>query len=164
MSSLCRRVTCGETERRRFLQLPHHTVYNRSSQSALVENGCFPSDVARTTRGSELACPLFPWGSIVIFMHRIGPTSFFCSSRETGLAFLIVCLCICVMSQMLGTPLTLIGLLTSDISVESVSEDFSIPPISPEPESASRSGLHEKGEPVLHLPVFVTSVFHPPQG
>ena len=96
-------------------------------------------------------------------MRRIGPTSFFCSSRETGLAFLIVCLCICVMSQMLGTPLTLIGLLTSDIPVESVSEDFSIPPISPEPESASRSGLHEKGEPVLHLSVFVTSVFHPPQ-
>jgi hypothetical protein len=28
---------------------------------------------------------------------------------------------------------------------------------------ASRSDLDEKREPVLHLLVFVTSVFHPPQ-
>lgn len=96
-------------------------------------------------------------------MRRIGATSFFSSSRWTGLAFPVIFLCICVLSQMLGTPVTLIGLLTSSISVESVAEDFSIPPITPEPELASHSNFDEKREPVLHLPVFVTSVFHPPQ-
>jgi len=36
-----------------FLQPLHHTVYNQGSQSALIENGCLPSDVART--GKDLS-------------------------------------------------------------------------------------------------------------
>lgn len=71
--------------------------------------------------------------------------------------------CLCVLAQMMGTPVTLIGLLTSDIPVESVSEDFSIAPITPELGPASRPRLYEKTEPLLHHPIFVTSVFHPPQ-
>ena len=76
-------------------------------------------------------------------MRGIGTTSFFSSSRGTGRALLVILLCICVLSQMLGTPVTLVGLLTSSIPAESVSEDFSIPPITPEPELASRSGLRD---------------------
>jgi len=107
--------------------------------------------------------PTLAGGSIVICMSRIGLKRFSISPRGTNLALWVLFACLCVLAQMMGTPVTLIGLLTSDISVESVSEDFSIAPITPELGPASPPRLHEKSEPLLHLPIIVTSVFHPPQ-
>ena len=73
-------------------------------------------------------------------------------------------LCVCVLSQMLGTPVTLIGLLTSpDMLAESISEDFSLIPVLPELGISTSSRIQAEVQPLLYLPVFVTSVFHPPQ-
>jgi len=75
-----------------------------------------------------------------------------------------VFLCICVLSLMLGTPISLSSLLiSSDILTESVSEGFSVPPIVPEPGIPSAYRMPLEFQPSSHLPIFVTSVFHPPQ-
>ena len=76
---------------------------------------------------------------------------------------LIFFVCICVVSQMLGAPVTLIDLFTSETPAESLSEDFSIPPITPKPGAPSRFSFHVAFEPSFHIPIFSTSVFHPPQ-
>jgi hypothetical protein len=83
---------------------------------------------------------------------------------KTAAAVLIVFVCICIVSQMLGAPVTLLGLLMSDAPVESLSEDFSIPPITPEPGRPHRSGFYAEIQPSRYLPVFSTAVFHPPLG
>ncbi|HRI38282.1 MAG TPA: hypothetical protein PLO50_06985 [Nitrospira sp.] len=78
-------------------------------------------------------------------------------------AVLILFLCVCVLLQMLGAPVTLLGLLTSDTPVESFSEDFSIPPVTPEPGVPSYSRFSVASQSPGHLPIFSTAVFHPPQ-
>ena len=77
---------------------------------------------------------------------------------------LVFVICMCVVSQMLGAPVTLLGVLTSDTPAESLSEDFSIPPITPEPDVPNHFSLYAEAHPSVHLPIFSTSVFHPPQG
>jgi hypothetical protein len=64
---------------------------------------------------------------------------------------------------MLGAPVTLLGLLTSDTPTESLSEDFSIPPITLELDVSSRSSFYADFQPSPQLPIFPTAVFHPPQ-
>lgn len=64
---------------------------------------------------------------------------------------------------MLGAPFTLLGLLMSDTPAESLSEDLSIPPITPEPGTTGRSSFYSELQPSLHLTIFSTAVFHPPQ-
>ncbi|HMS83731.1 MAG TPA: hypothetical protein PKD12_08775 [Nitrospira sp.] len=76
---------------------------------------------------------------------------------------LILFVCVCVLFQMLGAPVTLLGLLMSDAPVESLSEDFSIPPIMPELGKPSRATVSVYTQLLRHLSVFSTSVFHPPQ-
>ncbi|MFO0700903.1 MAG: hypothetical protein U0236_16900 [Nitrospira sp.] len=76
---------------------------------------------------------------------------------------LILFVCVCVLLQMLGAPVTLLGLLMSDAPVESLSEDFSIPPIMPEPGQPSQSTVSDAIQSMRQLPIFSTSVFHPPQ-
>lgn len=77
---------------------------------------------------------------------------------------LVLLLCICVVTQMLGVPITLLGLLDSDRFLESEqsSEDPSALTSTPEPERPSF--LHFFTEPNTgpHLPVVLTSVFRPP--
>ena len=77
---------------------------------------------------------------------------------------MIVLLCICVVTQMLGVPATLMDLLNSDVLTKSepVSEDFSA--LSPLSGLERPHRLRVLGElrPVHHLPILVTSVFHPP--
>lgn len=77
---------------------------------------------------------------------------------------LIFMICMCVVSQMLGAPVTLLDVLTSDAPVESFSEDFSIPPMTPEPSTPIRFSFHAESHPSVHHQIFSTSVFHPPQG
>ncbi|MBK8276778.1 MAG: hypothetical protein IPK92_13375 [Nitrospira sp.] len=84
--------------------------------------------------------------------------------QGTAAVILVLFVCICVVSQMLGVPVTLLSLLTSDMLAESLSEDFSILPSTLEPGAPSRSGFHLDFSPSLHLPIFPTAVFHPPQG
>ena len=89
-------------------------------------------------------------------VHRFLP-------KGTASAVLIVFVCICVVLQMLGAPVTLLGLLTQDTPRESLSEDFSIPPSTPEPSISNHSRFNVESQFPRHLPVFSTSVFHPPQ-
>ncbi len=77
---------------------------------------------------------------------------------------LVVLLSVCVVTQMLGTPVTLIGLMNSDMLTKSepVSEDFSSLSPSLEPEKPSLLHLSTESCLVLQLPVLATSVFRPP--
>jgi hypothetical protein len=77
---------------------------------------------------------------------------------------LVVFVCLCVVLQMLGAPVTLLGLLTSDTPVESFSEDFSIPPSIPESGTPNRSRFTIESQSPHQFPIFPTSVFRPPQG
>ncbi len=95
-------------------------------------------------------------------MSRFSPRALASSSGETGVVMLVLFVCICVVSQMLGTPVTLIDILTSELPGESVSEDFSVPPVTPEPELATQARLYESIDFLQHLPIFAISVFHPP--
>lgn len=81
----------------------------------------------------------------------------------TASVILVVFVCLCVVFQMLGVPVTLLDLLTSDAPVESLSEDFSIPPSMPEPGTPDRSRFTAESQSFLHFPIFSTAVFHPPQ-
>lgn len=81
----------------------------------------------------------------------------------TGSVILILLVCLCVVFQMLGVPVTLLGLLMSDAPVESFSEDFSIPPNTLEPSTPIRSHFTVESPYPRHLPGFSTLVFHPPQ-
>lgn len=87
------------------------------------------------------------------------------SSRcTTGVACLVVLLCVCVVTQMLGVPATLMDLLNSDVLTKSepVSEDISAFAPLLEPEKPRPFNFFNESRPVLHLPVLLTSVFHPP--
>ena len=83
-----------------------------------------------------------------------------------GIAAVIVVfsICLCVLLQMLGAPVTLLGVLISDVPAESLSEDFSIPPIPPEPDTPGQFSFYAEFQPSVHLLILSTSVFHPPQG
>lgn len=80
--------------------------------------------------------------------------------RET---YLILLLCLCVVLQMLGVPATLLSPdVPDDILSASYLEGLSLP--------QARSSLHTGRQPIivspdpvtLHLPILLTSVFHPP--
>ncbi len=89
----------------------------------------------------------------------------FRSSRWTsGIARLIMILCICVVTQMLGVPATLIGLLTADVLTKSepVSEDFSSPSTLPEPGKPHLLNLLIQFRSIPQLPILPVSVFRPP--
>lgn len=78
--------------------------------------------------------------------------------------YLVVLLCVCVVTQMLGVPVTLIGLMNSDMLAKSepVSEDFSSLSPSPEPGKPSLLRFFTESRIVLQLPVLAKSVFRPP--
>ena len=78
-------------------------------------------------------------------------------------AVLVGFVCLRVVFQMLGAPVTLLGLLTSDTPVESLSEDFSIPPSTPEPGRPNRSRFTGETQSLPYVLVLSTAVFHPPQ-
>ena len=106
--------------------------------------------------------PTIPGESIVDPMSRFSTRPLASSSCGTGVVILVLFVCICVVSQMLGTPVTLIDVLTSELPGESVSEDFSIPPLTPEPSLAAQARLSEHVDSMQYLPILAISVFHPP--
>ena len=97
-------------------------------------------------------------------MSRIDERTIRFLPAETGAVILILFVCLCVVFQMLGAPVTLLGLLISDTPVESLSEDFSIPPIIPKPGQPSHSSFSVSFQPAAPIPIVLSAVFHPPQG
>ncbi len=81
-----------------------------------------------------------------------------------GVAYLVVLLCVCVVTQMLGVPATLMDLLNSDVLTKSepASEDASAFSPSPEPERPRFFNFFVERCAARHLPVLLTAVFHPP--
>jgi hypothetical protein len=83
--------------------------------------------------------------------------------RTTGSVSVVLFLCVCILSQMFGVPITLVGLFTSaGMLTETVSEEFSLPSTGIEPDNVGPFRFHIEFLPSHQLPVFVTSVFHPP--
>lgn len=83
--------------------------------------------------------------------------------RRTGSTLMVIFLCVCVLVQMLGLPVTLLNLFTpADLLTESMCEDPSVLPSLPELRPSSALCRRTDGPRTPHSPVFVTSVFHPP--
>ena len=84
-------------------------------------------------------------------------------SRVIGSTFLVVALCLCVLAQILGSPITLNSLIAADLSVESVSDGCTIP--TPAPEHAGTPVFYsaEAVPSSATMPLLPTSIFHPPQ-
>jgi hypothetical protein len=91
-------------------------------------------------------------------------STFRSSCWTRGVACLIILLCICVVTQMLGVPVTLIGLLNADVLTKSepVSEDFSALSTLILPERPGLLSMIAELYPFPQLPVLATSVFRPP--
>ena len=81
----------------------------------------------------------------------------------TGGIGVVLLLCICILLQMLGVPITLFNvIIASDLITEAGSEDFSLPSMTNERWAFYARHLPT---PFLHAvphPVFVTSVAHLP--
>lgn len=86
------------------------------------------------------------------------------SCHTIGVGCLVVVLCICVVTQMLGVPATLMDLLNSDVLTKSepASEDASAFSPSPEPWRPRLFNFFVECCAARHLPVLLTAVFHPP--
>lgn len=82
--------------------------------------------------------------------------------RRGGIRGVVVCLCLCVVLQILGSPATLFSAGMSDVLSTAHSEGFSIPPTMFVPEVMSLSYFLEDALPSFHLPVIAVSYFHPP--
>ena len=81
-----------------------------------------------------------------------------------AIACLVSFLCLCVVFQMLGVPVTLLALLASDSPIESLSEDFSILPVILEPGALTRSAFSVEFQQLVYLPIVSTAIFRPPLG
>lgn len=98
---------------------------------------------------------------VEIFMIQKPSSS---SYSPRGVVCLIILLCICVVTQMLGVPVTLIGLLNADVLTKSepISEDYSTPSTVPEPGRPRLLTMVAELYPIPQFPVLATSVFRPP--
>ncbi len=85
-------------------------------------------------------------------------------SKSRGLVVVVLLLCVCVVIQALGSPFTIVGQdTTTDVVKTSLSEGFSIPEITCEPDVMGLPCLSEEFVPITHILVFPKSAFHPPQ-
>lgn len=97
-------------------------------------------------------------------MKLIGLDGIVFSTRRLAVVWLISFLCLCVVFQMLGVPVTLLALLTSDSPIESLSEDLSILPITLKPGILNHISISVEFQRLIYLPIFSTAIFRPPQG
>ncbi|MDK2744305.1 MAG: hypothetical protein H8K03_11210 [Nitrospira sp.] len=89
------------------------------------------------------------------------PIRFLDHSRIT--VYLIVFLCVCVLVQMLGLPITMLNFFTpDDLLTASICADPSIVPSVPELHLTNPLSFCVDRDPSLTPPLFITSVFHPP--
>ena len=100
-----------------------------------------------------------------VMLRRMNSMNTITATRwMTASTCVILFLCVCVLAQMLGMPITFFSLVSSaDVFLESVSEDFSFPPTVPTPRTSNARISYSELQASPYLPVFVTSVFHPPQ-
>ncbi|UVT15104.1 MAG: hypothetical protein H8K04_14935 [Nitrospira sp.] len=83
--------------------------------------------------------------------------------QRMGSTWVVLFLCVCVAIQIVDVPVTLLSLLTTaDVFTEADSEDPSVLPPVPEVRPFSALRLQADGHAIPHLPVLLTSVFHPP--
>lgn len=85
------------------------------------------------------------------------------SSRSWGILLGVLCLCICVIAQMLGVPTTLLNPAGSaDLLGSSVLEGFSVLPQVLEVLLAATFVAVCSFLSAMHVPVIAAAVFHPP--
>lgn len=84
-------------------------------------------------------------------------------SYGVGSMFLVVALCLCVLAQILGSPMTLNSLITADLSIESASEGYTIPTQATEHTNISTFPSIETEPSPSGNQLLQTSIFHPPQ-
>lgn len=76
---------------------------------------------------------------------------------------LVLFLCLCVILQVLGVPVTLLNPDdNADALAASVLEGFSVPPTLPELALSSESVLLSDVHPFVHVPLLTSALFHPP--
>lgn len=80
-----------------------------------------------------------------------------------GIRAAVLCLCLCILLQMLGVPGTLLDPASSfDLFGTSILEGPSIPPAAVQPPPAAAFEAVPETSSSLHLPVFAFTLFHPP--
>jgi hypothetical protein len=83
--------------------------------------------------------------------------------RERGLCVIALALCLCVIMQMLGAPVTLLSAGdTSDDFSGSVLEGFSLPQTRPPLTRSSESVSAVERPRLAQLPILPAGLFHPP--
>ncbi len=94
-------------------------------------------------------------------MNRIASHSAY---HAIDVACLVLLLCVCVVTQMLGVPATLMDLLNSDVLTKSepVSEDVSTLSSLAGPERPHFFRVIAEFDSARHLPILLVAVFHPP--
>lgn len=76
---------------------------------------------------------------------------------------LVMLLCLCIVVQMLGVPVTLLTPVgTVDTLAESVSEGFSVPSSFPQPTLSVEVVPVTDAQSSAHLVVLASAMFHPP--
>jgi hypothetical protein len=94
---------------------------------------------------------------MMIIRHLLHP-----GSRGSWVA-VIMFLCLCVIMQMLGAPVTLLDpSLSPDTLGASVLEGFSVPPAVPQLTRSSETAPVIDAQPSVHVPLLAFALFHPP--
>jgi hypothetical protein len=76
---------------------------------------------------------------------------------------MVMLLCLCVMAQMLGVPMTLLNPAgAADTLAAAVLEGFSVPPTVPQLTLSAQTGPVTDAQPFVHVPVLASALFHPP--
>jgi hypothetical protein len=85
------------------------------------------------------------------------------SRRGTVCMAMVMLLCMCIMVQMLGVPVTLLNPGgAADTLAVSVSEGFSVPSSLPQLTPSGEMVPVTDAQPSVHVPVLASVLFHPP--
>lgn len=85
------------------------------------------------------------------------------SASQGSLIGVVMVLCVCVLLQMLGTPVTLLNPSAfSDTLGASVLEGFTVPPALLSLDFSAESVPAPDVHPSVHIPLLSSMVFHPP--
>jgi len=76
---------------------------------------------------------------------------------------MVMLLCLCIMAQMLGVPVTLLNpAVAADTLAVSVSEGFSVPSSLPQLTPSGEMVPVTDAQPFVHVLVLASALFHPP--
>jgi len=86
-----------------------------------------------------------------------------CPGSQGFSLVVVIFLCLCVLMQMLGAPVTLLGpAVAADTLGASVLEGFSVPPAVPQLTTSCERIPVTDAHPPVHVPVLASTLFHPP--